>query len=482
MKIFKYLAVASVAMFAACNQKENTELLNKPVDVVVSLKLPGVTRGGGSGDAMTELQDVVNHNDAASVEKIHVYLVDGTNKIVESKEFVKDGAEYNKLISSTPVGQPETTGGFKFINVDKTVKAAVVIVNPQAAIVAKGGNLSSVGELKLKSKVNEVVYVDSKNLETVGTEKFGVNPQGDKRVVKAAELQIAAAMNRFQITGTKFTKIVWKAGQKTVAEAWINTWLAAPANSGKTSADAWTAFKADANGLKGEVWDGKTDPTTLTSWSKFFKVVDVNDATRGIFMNRFSSKYSIPAYTADDPALLWAKTFVGTYNIGDGSFKPDGATEMSEVASYSSLGGFNFAGNKAAAFNFFADKITSYKKDGNAPKLVFAFNNGSEPYDPDNTYLVSESRRFLVIAGYAKTEGAEDDIDVAAGAGGYLINMDLAKLNNNQGIVVDVDPSIPAGVAPKPGGHEDIESENVNVIVRVTVEPWIAKNVYPVLQ
>lgn len=47
MKIFKYLAVASVAMFAACNQKENTELLNKPVDVVVSLKLPGVTRGGG---------------------------------------------------------------------------------------------------------------------------------------------------------------------------------------------------------------------------------------------------------------------------------------------------------------------------------------------------------------------------------------------------------------------------------------------------
>lgn len=383
------------------------------------------------------------------------------------------------------MGQPEATGGFKFINVDKTVKAAVVIVNPQATIVAKGGNLSSVGELELKSKVNEVVYVDSKDLQTVGTEKFGVTPQDDKRVVKAAELEIAAEMNRFQITGTKFTKIVWKAGQKEVATNWINAWLAAPANSGKTSADAWTAFKADATeGLNNEVWDGKTDltpNTTLPSWKKFFEVVNVDLGNTGIFMNRFSSKYSIPAYTADDPNLLWAKTFVGTYNIYTGLFKPDGATDMSEVASYHSATGFNFAGNKAAAFNFFVDKVTSYKKDGNAPKLVFSFNPSAEPYDPTST-SVSESRRFLVIAGYAKTEGAEDDIDVAAGAGGYLINMDLSKLNNNQGIVVDVDPSIPAGVAPKPGGHEDIESENVNVIVRVTVEPWVAKNVYPVLQ
>ena len=71
--------------------------------------------------------------------------------------------------------------------------------------------------------------------------------------------------------------------------------------------------------------------------------------------------------------------------------------------------------------------------------------------------------------------------DLEARKGGYLINLDLAALNGGQGILVDVDPSIPEGVTPEPGGQGDLEDENVNVIVRVEVQPWTAENVFPIL-
>lgn len=62
-----------------------------------------------------------------------------------------------------------------------------------------------------------------------------------------------------------------------------------------------------------------------------------------------------------------------------------------------------------------------------------------------------------------------------------MINLDLAALKGGQGILVDVDPSIPEGVTPEPGGQGDLEDENVNVIVRVVVQPWTAVNVFPIL-
>ena len=46
---------------------------------------------------------------------------------------------------------------------------------------------------------------------------------------------------------------------------------------------------------------------------------------------------------------------------------------------------------------------------------------------------------------------------------------------------MDTDPTIPEGVTPKPDGQEDLEDENVNVIVRVVVQPWTAVNVFPIL-
>lgn len=87
MKVMKYFAVASLALFAACNNEENPvapESGNQPVDVVMSVALPGP----GTRAAMGELQNTANDQDAASVEKLHVYLVAGED-IVLSKEFTK---------------------------------------------------------------------------------------------------------------------------------------------------------------------------------------------------------------------------------------------------------------------------------------------------------------------------------------------------------------------------------------------------------
>ncbi|MFK2266014.1 hypothetical protein ACIXMO_11005 [Bacteroides fragilis] len=56
MKVMKYFAVASLALFAACNNEENPvapESGNQPVDVVMSVALPGP----GTRAAMGELQN-----------------------------------------------------------------------------------------------------------------------------------------------------------------------------------------------------------------------------------------------------------------------------------------------------------------------------------------------------------------------------------------------------------------------------------------
>lgn len=200
-------------------------------------------------------------------------------------------------------------------------------------------------------------------------------------------------------------------------------------------------------------------------------------ANQGILMNRFSRTLSVPQLTVEEEAnWFWAKTYAGDrYKFEDGTFKPDGSTDLSEVASYFNAAGFDFAqGAKAAAFNFFVNGITGYGKENNAPKLAFVFKTGDDG--------VSADRRFVVISGYAKAEGeTAGTTDLEAGKGGYLINLDLAALNGGQGILVDVDPSIPEGVTPEPGGQGDLEDENVNVIVRVEVQPWTAVNVFPIL-
>lgn len=476
MKVMKYFAVASLALFAACNNEENPvapESGNQPVDVVMSVALPGP----GTRAAMGELQNTANNGDAASVEKLHVYLVAGED-IVLSKEFTKDTDDFTKLTSATAVGAEATTGGYKFLDVDNDVTKALVIANPQGALVdGEGKTVAEISKQQLKAQINEVIYAGSETLTTVGAEPYGVNPQEDKRTVKKAELTLTASMNRFQVTGTKFVKVIWKDGKKTEAEQWCTTWLAEDENKGKSSAEAWAAFKADAAGFNGQTWDGKSDIAQQASLSQWLQVVEVTTANQGILMNRFSRTLSVPQLAVEEEAnWFWAKTYAGDrYKFEDGTFKPDGSTDLSEVASYFNAAGFDFAqGAKAAAFNFFVNGITGYGKENNAPKLAFVFKTGDDG--------VSADRRFVVISGYAKAEGeTAGTTDLEAGKGGYLINLDLAALNGGQGILVDVDPSIPEGVTPEPGGQGDLEDENVNVIVRVEVQPWTAVNVFPIL-
>ena len=436
MKVMKYFAVASLALFAACNNEENLvvpEGANQPVDVMMSVALPGP----GTRAAMGDLQNTANNGDPATVEKLHVYLLKGDD-IVFAKEFTKGSDDFTKLTSSTAVGAGEATGGYKFLNVDKGATKALVIANPQGALV-ENKPVSDVSKQLLKAKINEVIYAGSKELTTVGAESYGVDPQQDKRTVKKAELTLAASMNRFQVTGTKFIKVTWKDGKKAEAEQWCKTWLGKAENNGKTSADAWTAFKAAADGFNNEVWDGKSDLSKKAALSKWLQVVDVTSANQGILMNRFSRTLSIPALTVEEEAnWFWAKTYAGDrYDFTNGTFKPDGKTDLSDVSSYFTATAFDFgAGKKAAAFNFFSNGITGYGKTNNAPKLAFVFKTGDAG--------VSVDRRFVVISGYAKTEGATDGTtDVPAGKGGYLINLNLSTLNNGQGILVDTDPTIP---------------------------------------
>ena len=85
MKVMKYFAVASLALFAACNNEENLvvpEGANQPVDVMMSVALPGP----GTRAAMGDLQNTANNGDPATVEKLHVYLLKGDD-IVFAKEF-----------------------------------------------------------------------------------------------------------------------------------------------------------------------------------------------------------------------------------------------------------------------------------------------------------------------------------------------------------------------------------------------------------
>ena len=109
MKVMKYFAVASLALLAACNNGENPvvpESGNQPVDVVVALNTTRV----GTRAAMGDLQGKAEDQAAASLEKVHVYLTDKDGNITVSEEFVKDDANWDKLVNTTPVSATDNPG------------------------------------------------------------------------------------------------------------------------------------------------------------------------------------------------------------------------------------------------------------------------------------------------------------------------------------------------------------------------------------
>ena len=86
-----------------------------PVDVIVSLNTIQV----GTRAAMGVLQDKVEDQAAASLEKVHVYLIDHEGNITVAEEFVKNDANWSKLVNTTAVSSQANPGGYKFKNVDK---------------------------------------------------------------------------------------------------------------------------------------------------------------------------------------------------------------------------------------------------------------------------------------------------------------------------------------------------------------------------
>lgn len=468
MKLIKFLSLASLALvLASCNkEKEFSETGQEESVVAVSLQLGANTRA-----ALTDLQDKVADNAAASVKKVHVYLTTAEGVVNEFKEFTPGTEEYTKLTSPNTL---ENKGGYKFLNVKAGTVKATVIVNPQGQV-AKGKNINKLANKVLKAKVDEVLYAGTKNLETKEVEPWGVDPQnGQKTKVKTAEFELTANMNRFQVLSTKFYKISWKAGQKAAAEDWMKNWLKQPENTTKTSADAWTAFKKKE--LNGEVYN-KTTNTVPTHWGKYFERVDITAENTGIFMNRFYNQFNSVTLNSDGE-LMNAVTYMGgIYDFTNGTFKPNGVTDLSEAVSYYRTSGFDFAATtatpKAAAFNFFSDKVTSYAADGDAPTLHFVF----------KTDKVDANHRFVNIKGYYSDikSKIKKVLDAATNKGGKLINLDLAQVNDGAGILVTNDPDIPSDVVPTPDGGDDIVSQNMNVIIKVKVENWNAVNVYPIL-
>ncbi|MFS2880378.1 hypothetical protein ACTNAN_10975 [Phocaeicola vulgatus] len=463
MKVMKYFAVASLALFAACNNEENPvvpESGNQPVDVVVALNTTQV----GTRAAMGDLQGKVEDQAAASLEKVHVYLTDNNGGIIVAEEFVKDDANWAKLVNATAISATANPGGYKFKNVNNDAKTAVVICNPQGAIATEKTNISAIADYALKPQISEVIYADAKDLTLLNQEPYGVDPQQEQRTVKGAEFTLAGNMNRFQVLGTKFNKIEWIQNGKEAAKTWQTEWL--KQNTGKTEADALAAFVANVGTY--DVKIGKSPKET--EWKKYFQVVDVTAENTGIVMNRFYNKFHVADRSSN--GLMQAKTYAGgRYDFANGTFKPDVNTDLSAVASYYNAAGFTFDGKKAAAFNFFTDKVTNYGKNGDAPTLHFIFKDGK----------VSADRRFFNVTAYTATEGQTTGLDATANKAGKLLNIDLSAVNGGNGILVDVDPTIPEGVTPEPDGKEDFDSENVNVIVRVQVQPWTAVNVFPIL-
>ena len=110
-------------------------------------------------------------------------------------------------------------------------------------------------------------------------------------------------MNRFQVLGTKFSKIEWKQGGQQAAEQWQKDWL--QKNTGKQPGDALAAFVAAVG-----KYDQKTGKSPQeTEWDKYFQVVDVTAENTGIVMNRFYDKFHVLDQTSN--TLMYAKTYAG---------------------------------------------------------------------------------------------------------------------------------------------------------------------------
>lgn len=483
MKKFSYwLLVAVIGLGSgSCKQSDSsTPTYGNKQTVAVSVAIPGSVR------ASVDYTDILDNGAVAKVEKLHVYLTDEDGKIFASKEFLKSNEAEWKQITD-----PDAKKGYKFVNVDNSVRQAYVFANPQGTIGAEGSNIRQTPVFHTLPKVTDVVYASKERIATVGEGAFEDNSEiqdGNRVRIKRVRLTIAAAMNRFQITSAKFQKIVWKRvpGEEAMriqAQEWKKKWI--NDHPGGDSAKAFVDYVG-----KYDFATGKYTKDEGKYWNDFFELQDITDQVYYVFMNRFYNDFVAYDKYVPTSSLLWAKHFMESFEEKTTSGSPfsftakyyplkggDGekvdATDFALLQSeyieekYSTR--FIIPEGKAVAFNFFPQAGIDYAKT--APSLHFVIGG------------VEEYNAFLNITGYTD---AENGIEAATGieGGGFLINLDLAKLNGGRGILVYMEEGIPIGIVPEgqgPKGADDIVPENFRLVVNAEFKPWISKNVYPAI-
>lgn len=449
-KSFFALLLAGALFLPSCNKskQEPNKMENGPQTVVVSLDL-----GDNLRAAMADPQDLVKVG-KASIANVDVYLTTTDGTILTAKRFAATDDDFNKLISTEEIGRK---GGYKFVGIDATVTRASVVVNPQDALLAVGTDVNDL-EVSIKAKANEAVYAEmNKPVEAMGVEPIDPDPAADANV-KKVQFALKGDMSRFQVA-TVFSTIKFKdETAKAAFIAWKKQYVKDNPGANRTYDANDAEYVAAQHAKFGSYNDGR--PTE--EWEKTWKVVRVTDENKGVFMNNFDNTLKLSTKAVSD--RLFATTYAGAYTITDGTLTI-GGKDVTDFASYFNNNGFTTAfvgdGAKVLAFNFFAKQALGkeLKTKGVAPRLHFYFKGTN----------VDADHQFVNLVGY--------DLGSDTFKESQLLNIDMSKINNGNGIIVQSDdPTVPGK------GKPDITNDKFNLIVRVTVADWTEVNVKPIAE
>lgn len=449
-KSFLALLMMGALLLTSCNKDKGVsdKVNTKPQDVVVSLDL-----GDNLRAAMADPQDLVKAG-KASIANVDVYLTTTDGTILTAKRFVAADADFKKLTSTEEIGQK---GGYKFVGIDATVTRASVVVNPQGTALTVGENVNEL-EVSILSKANEAVYAEmNKPVEAMGVEPIDPDPAQDKANVKKVSFKLDGDMSRFQIA-TVFSTIEFK--DEAAKEAFI-AWKKEYVKNHPGADRKYDATDAEYVAAQHAKFGSYNNGQPTTEWPNTWKVVKVTDENKGVCMNNFDNILKLSSKEVSE--RLNFSTFAGSYERTDGTLTI-GGKDVTAVASYFNNNGFTtaFAGAdaKVLAFNFFAKQALGkdLKTKGVAPSLHFYFKGAH----------VDEDHQFVNFIGY--------DLD-AAFKESQLLNIDMSKINNGNGVIVQSDDPTEPGT-----GKPDINNDKFNLIVRVTVADWTEVNVTPIAE
>lgn len=437
-------------LLTSCNKDKGVsdKVNTKPQDVVVSLDL-----GDNLRAAMADPQALVKAG-KASIANVDVYLTTTDGSILTAKRFAAADADFKKLTSTEEIGQK---GGYKFIGIDATVTRASVVVNPQGAALTIGDNVNEL-QVSILSKANEAVYAElNKPVEAMGVEPIDPDPTTDANV-KKVQFTLKGDMSRFQVA-TVFSTIEFKDdAAKEAFLAWRKQYIKDNPGAGRT----YDANDADYVAAQHAQFGSYNDGNPTSEWLNTWKVVKVTDENKGVVMNNFDNILKLSSKEVTE--RLSFSTFADSYERTDGTLTI-GGKDVTAVASYFNAAGFTTTfegtGAKVLAFNFFAKQALGkdLKNKGVAPSLHFYF-KGTH---------VDEDHQFVNLVGY--------DLGSETFKESQLLNIDMSKINNGNGIIVQSDdPTVPGT------GKPDVTNDKFNLIVRVSVADWTEVNVTPIAE